>query len=65
VTRDQAQPGTQVTWTDRAGEHHQGTILATPADQSERVLVTWRASGQRWTLLLPIDQLRVVTEVGR
>jgi hypothetical protein len=64
VTRDQAQPGTQVTW-DAGPRHHTGTILATPADQSERVLVTWHSHGQRQTLLLPIDQLRVVPEVGR
>ena len=64
MTRDQAQPGTRVTW-DAGPRHETGTILATPADQSERVLVAWFAYGQRQTLLLPLDQLRVVPEVGR
>jgi hypothetical protein len=67
MTRDQAQPGTQVTWTRPDGTRQTGTVLAAPLDQSENVLVTWwdHTQRQRQNQLVPISRLRVVPEVGR
>jgi hypothetical protein len=65
VTRDQAQPGTQVAWTRPDGTHQTGVVLAAPADQSEHVLVTWRDRDGRTNRLVPINRLRHIPEVGR